>query len=1067
MSLELQRNLIYQFPIIYLILITFFIIFNDRSFSKKVRRGYVLTLTCSLIGVILEVFLTDFQYIRICEYVLNITIILSWIYLLRHKRTEDPLKQKLIVFISIAIFISVVIEIGFHYSRVITRVIAISGIVYYYYLVMQVYKCDTITGILTRQSMKYELAEMRRKDCYISIIDIDNFKMINDKYGHIAGDRALAVIASTIKTHLVKGSKVFRYGGDEFAVISRFASPEDLEIMFEDINEDLSEYSYRISYGSAFHAANDDIDPVIVEADERMYENKLLLKSEDIWDDMTGLYNMRGFLYELDTIVKDCKKQKKNIGLLAMDIERLAAINMGYGYAEGNEVIKSVAAVIKSSLDINEFAGHLGSDEFVIGFPVDAADDSYAKSIRERVYTGVKNSPDFDGKDYSVELNMDCEIIDLQSNKEISFDEAINKVLSGKTDKKDQRRKSAYSYDDFEETSVDREEESVALDVIDNNRIQYAFQPIVSAKDGSIWAYEALMRTDTLSPLSVLRYASKNKRDYEIEKLTFNNVLARLASDKRIPSKAKIFLNSIPGYTLKDDDFNPLAERYPELWKRLVVEITEQTELDDEALAIISDRQAKNGFMLAIDDFGSGSSNTYTLLRYKPQIIKLDRLLISNIEANSKKQYFVNSIINFAKENGMKVLAEGVETEAELKMMIRLQADLIQGFYTAKPSVDPVREIPEEIRKTIISENIRGVIEGNRKIFIASNTPEISLVQLALEEYTGITIAQKEVVITGNPDFAADMIIRIKDGISADLTLQNVHLSSVDDFPCIELGEGSRLILRIEGDCTLDKKGIRVPEGSGIAIKGSGNLRINSKGHYCYGIGGGVEESFGDIVFNHSGTVFVRLDGELGVGIGGGTYKKGVGITAVSGAIEVNVAAVEAIGIGCLYGDAPIIFKDCIVREEFRVNQGAAIGSHHGMQKVSFENFVLDIQGSGSHVSGVGSSYNSGGKISLENGACNISLSGQELILMGAKGGRVVCSIAHVNMVMKGEGNRVLAMGSWDKQSVVSIVDTNKATVVVNAETAEGYGALPENIFLQSIKPPKVIINGDEMVYSE
>lgn len=1066
MTLELQKSLAFQFPTVYLIFITFFIICKDRSFSKRVRRGYVLTLFFALCTAVLEAFAPDFKYVRFIEYALYVLIIIAWIYLLRHKRSEDPIKRKLIVIITAAIFISFVLEHVFLYNHVITGVIVSSVIVYYYYLVMQVYKCDSITGLLTRQSMKYELAEMRRKDCYISIIDIDNFKMINDKYGHTAGDRALAVIASTIKSHLSKNSKAFRYGGDEFAVISRNSSFEDLEIMFEDINEDLSEFSYRISYGSAFHKANENMDPVLVEADEKMYENKRLLKSEDIWDDMTGLYNMRGFLDELDTAAMECRKQKKNIGLLAMDIERLGAINMGCGYAEGNEVIKSVAAVIKSSLDINEFAGHLGSDEFVVAFPLAAADEDYAKSIKERIYTGVKNSPNFDGKDYSVELNMSYELIDLQSEKTITFDEALNKVLSGKTDKKDQRRKSAYSYDDFEETSIDREEESMALDVIDNNRIQYAFQPIVSAKDGSIWAYEALMRTDTLSPLSVLRYASKNQRDYQIEKLTFENVLSRLSGDNRIPAKAKIFLNSIPGYTLKDEDFNPLAEKYPELWKRLVVEITEQTELDDNALAIISERQAKHGYMLAIDDFGSGSSNTYTLLRYKPQIIKLDRLLISNIETNSKKQYFVNSIINFAKENGMKVLAEGVETEAELKMMIRLQADLIQGFYTAKPSVDPVREIPEGVRKTIISENIRGVIEGNRKIFIASNAPEISLVQLALEEYTGITIAQERITITGNPDYAADMVIRIKDGITTEVILNNVHLSSVDDLPCIELGEGSRLTLRIEGDCTLDKKGIRVPEGSGIAVKGSGKLRINAKGHYCYGIGGGVEETFGDIVFNHSGSVCVRLDGELGVGIGGGTYKKGVGITALSGAFEVNVAAVEAIGIGCLYGDAPIIFKDCIVKEEFRVNQGSAIGSHHGMQKVSFENFALDIIGSGSHVAGIGSSFNSGGKINLENGTCTIGLSGQELILMGSKGGRTTTSTAHVNLEMKGEGNRVMAIGSWDKQAAVSIVDT-KTNIVVNAETAECYGALPENIFIQNEQPPKAVINGNEYIHAE
>ena len=67
----------------------------------------------------------------------------------------------------------------------------------------------------------------------------------------------------------------------------------------------------------------------------------------------------------------------------------------------------------------------------------------------------------------------------------------------------------------------------------------------------------------------------------------------------------------------------------------------------------------------------------------------LDRLLMVGIDQNSKKQYFVNSIITFAKQNDMEVLAEGIETEAELKMVIRLGVDYIQGYFFSKPIPGP------------------------------------------------------------------------------------------------------------------------------------------------------------------------------------------------------------------------------------------------------------------------------------------------------------------------------------------------------------------------------------------
>ena len=136
----------------------------------------------------------------------------------------------------------------------------------------------------------------------------------------------------------------------------------------------------------------------------------------------------------------------------------------------------------------------------------------------------------------------------------------------------------------------------------------------------------------------------------------------------------------------------------------IVIEITEQNDLTDEELNRIKNFDGKGGnCQLAVDDYGAGFSNIVNLLRYKPDVIKIDRYLISDIHNDINKQMFVKSTIDFAQMNGIKTIAEGVETSEELQAVISYGVDLIQGFYTARPSAEPLDELPDKIKYEIVS----------------------------------------------------------------------------------------------------------------------------------------------------------------------------------------------------------------------------------------------------------------------------------------------------------------------------------------------------------------------------
>lgn len=593
------------------------------------------------------------------------------------------------------------------------------------------------------------------------------------------------------------------------------------------------------------------------------------------------------------------------------------------------------------------------------------------------------------------------------------------------------------------------EEKSIEK-IIRNNNFAYAFQPIVSASTGDIYGYEALMRAEdnghSISPAVILKYAEENNKLYDIEKATFFNVLSRYESRHAEFKDRRLFVNSLPGYQLVDSDYKQFCDKFSNYFDKLTVEVTEHSELVETELEALLARSANEGFNLAIDDYGTGFSNTASLLRYLPSCVKIDRLLISNLQENTKKQHFVRGIVEFAHANGILALAEGVETYGELNSAIEMGIDLIQGFYIARPSFEILDEIPDAIRSEIHSSNVKGQTPDTRKIYVVSeDEKELPLMRIALEQNTGILFSSGEYTLVGNNNYCAEMSIKIKDKSKCTLTIRDVFVESILQLPCLELGQNVELTLVLEGINRMRKLGIFVPASSSIKIVGDGILGLQVQGIQSYGIGNVWDGITGKIEWGGSGSLDILVEADEGIGIGGGISGKNSSITLNGGVVRIEPACNKSIAIGYVQGNSPIEINDCNVQLDLKTDNGIGIGCAGDEQNTRIIDSDLNIICAGTRISAIGNHTKTAGTIDISNTNLTVLANGQSLCLIGANEGELNINLEESSLSMRAEGNDVLGIGTRDMGAKINAIHTN-TSLKISSSTPLAFGAETENL---------------------
>ncbi|MCH4292863.1 EAL and GGDEF domain-containing protein [Shewanella sp. 3B26] len=239
--------------------------------------------------------------------------------------------------------------------------------------------------------------------------------------------------------------------------------------------------------------------------------------------------------------------------------------------------------------------------------------------------------------------------------------------------------------------------------IIEKQSIEALFQPIFNISVGKVHGFEALSRGPAHSPLfapvPLFKTAEHEGRLSELETLCRQIAACRFA-ERKLPGK--LFINISPKALLDPD--HPRGKTLAMLQQlgippsQVVIELSEQHPADDiDLLKACLLHYRNQGFLTAIDDLGAGYSGLRLWSELAPDYVKIDRHFIHDIDKHPVKQEFVRSIVELCQSLTCKVIAEGIETEAELQVLRQLGITYCQGFLLGLPALQPQRQLPESL----------------------------------------------------------------------------------------------------------------------------------------------------------------------------------------------------------------------------------------------------------------------------------------------------------------------------------------------------------------------------------
>ncbi len=421
------------------------------------------------------------------------------------------------------------------------------------------------------------------------------------------------------------------------------------------------------------------------------------------YDSLTGLANRTLFEDRLLVSIAQAKRADTHIALLFLDLDNFKTINDTMGHEAGDEILIETASRLNQIMREEDTVARQGGDEFTIMMRVNNRQE--VDAIASRILEAMRQAFILDNEEMYIGVSIgaafypdDCDnMSDLKRLADMA-------MYSAKESGKNNFR--VFNEElQFQSTNLLTHEQEI-LHAINGNELCLYYQPIINPADQSVSHLEALLRWQhpvkgLVGPMEFLPQAEELGLMDQIDSWVICKSISQLNEWKRnreVNTPITINLSigrsndssmiKIIESSLADTDIDPSMFNI-EISENSIIDRTNSSTID------LLNKLSDMGIGLLLDDFGTGYSSLNYLTDLPVKFVKIDKSLISDIDSNFRNREITQSVVNLAHKFDLIIIAEGVETEEQLRKLIELKCDYVQGYLYSRP-VPPVK-VPEII----------------------------------------------------------------------------------------------------------------------------------------------------------------------------------------------------------------------------------------------------------------------------------------------------------------------------------------------------------------------------------
>lgn len=404
------------------------------------------------------------------------------------------------------------------------------------------------------------------------------------------------------------------------------------------------------------------------------------------YDSITGLYNAEAFYRNGTEVIH--LNQDSLFAVLSVDIEKFRIINDKFGIETGNKCLSAMGKAIRENLPKNSIAKRYQGDEFTILMEYSSEQDIL--NLINRL-SGIMRDSDVLPQGISIVFG-----IYKVTDKALPIRLMCDRARTVRRQAKGSIFTNYAVYDDVirlkmrEQAEIEEEMEMALY----HREFKMYLQPQINIADTKMCSAEALVRWEhpikgVMSPAQFLPLFESNGFITRLDRFMWEEACRYLSILKRKGIDMPISVNISRAHVGKSDladILDELVKKYDIEPEKLELEITENLFMDDvdELFTQMNELKSK-GFKILMDDFGSGYSSLNMLRKAPVDTLKIDRFFLDEIMSTSRGKIIVEASVKMAKQLGLTVVAEGVETEEQLKFLSDCGCDIAQGFLFSKP----------------------------------------------------------------------------------------------------------------------------------------------------------------------------------------------------------------------------------------------------------------------------------------------------------------------------------------------------------------------------------------------